>query len=197
MYVINIQWENILSHLHAYFQQLIYLIYIGHYPVAGSFYNYSIRFIDPAWGFAMGWNYAVNWLIVLPFELITAGITIAFWTDPNDTGSPSISVAVWISLFLISVCVVNILGVKGYGEVEFILGIIKLIAIVGFIILGTVINCGGVPSDNRGYIGARYWHDPGAFRNGFKGFCSVFVTASFAFGGTEMGRSSFVPLVFV
>ena len=48
-------------------------------------------------------------------------------------------------------------------------------------------NCGGVPSDNRGYIGARYWHDPyQAFRNGFKGFCSVFVTASFAFGGTEL-----------
>jgi amino acid transporter len=31
-----------------------------------------------------------------------------------------------------------------------------------------------------------YWHDPGAFRNGFKGFCSVFVTAAFAFGGTEL-----------
>lgn len=43
-----------------------------------------------------------------------------------------------------------------------------------------------MPTDDRGYIGARYWHDPGAFRNGFKGFCSVFVTASFAFGGTEM-----------
>jgi amino acid transporter len=31
-----------------------------------------------------------------------------------------------------------------------------------------------------------YWHDPGAFRHGFKGFCSVFVTAAFAFGGTEL-----------
>jgi amino acid transporter len=48
------------------------------------------------------------------------------------------------------------------------------------------VDCGGVPTDDRGYIGAKYWHHPGAFRNGFKGFCSVFVTASFAFGGTEM-----------
>ena len=48
------------------------------YPVAGSFFYYSVRFIDPAWGFAMGWNYALNWLVVLPFELTTAGITIAF-----------------------------------------------------------------------------------------------------------------------
>ncbi|KAH6683256.1 amino acid permease/ SLC12A domain-containing protein [Halenospora varia] len=156
------------------------------YPVAGSFYNYSIRFIDPAWGFAMGWNYAMNWLIVLPFELTTAGITIAFWTDPNDTGTPSISVGVWITIFLVMVTAINFFGVKGYGEVEFVLGLIKVIAIIGFIILGIIIDCGGVPTDTRGYIGAKYWHNPGAFRNGFKGFCSVFVTASFAFGGTEL-----------
>lgn len=62
----------------------------------------------------------------------------------------------------------------------------KIVACVGFIILGIIINCGGVPTDNRGYIGGRYWHDPGAFRNGFKGFCSVFVTAAFSFGGTEL-----------
>ncbi|CZR53389.1 probable GAP1-General amino acid permease [Phialocephala subalpina] len=156
------------------------------YPVAGSFYNYSIRFIDPAWGFAMGWNYAMNWLVVLPFELTTAGITIAFWTDPNNTGTPSVNVGVWITIFLLLVCVINIFGVKGYGEVEFVLGCVKVVAIIGFIILGVIIDCGGVPTDTRGYIGAHYWHDPGAFRNGFKGFCSVFVTASFAFGGTEL-----------
>ena len=52
--------------------------------------------------------------------------------------------------------------------------------------MGIIIDCGGVPSDNRGYIGAHYWHKPGAFRNGFQGFCSVFVTAAFAFGGTEL-----------
>jgi amino acid transporter len=156
------------------------------YPVAGSFYNYSIRFIDPAWGFAMGWNYALNWIVVLPFELTVAGATIAFWTDPNDTGHPSISVGVWITIFLVLVTAINFFGVKGYGEVEFWLGITKVVAIIGFIIVGVVINCGGVPTDTRGYIGAKYWHDPGAFRNGFKGFCSVFVTASFAFGGTEL-----------
>ena len=27
------------------------------YPVSGGFYTYSTRFIDPTWGFAMGWNY--------------------------------------------------------------------------------------------------------------------------------------------
>jgi len=81
---------------------------------------------------------------------------------------------------------IQIFGVRGYGEVEFVLSIIKVIACTGFIIFGIIVDCGGVPSDPRGYIGAKYWHDPGAFRNGFRGFCSVFVTAAFAFGGTEL-----------
>ena len=41
-------------------------------------------------------------------------------------------------------------------------------------------------TDPRGYIGGKYWYEPGAFRNGFQGFCAVFVTAAFAFGGTEL-----------
>ena len=55
---------------------------------------------------------------------------------------------------------------------------IKITAIVGFIILGIVIDCGGVSTDKRGYIGAHYWHNPGAFNNGFKGFVSVFTNAA-------------------
>jgi len=46
------------------------------------------------------------------------------------------------------------------------------------------LNCGGGADGD--YIGGRYWHDPGAFHNGFKGLCSVFVTAAFAFAGTEL-----------
>jgi yeast amino acid transporter len=111
------------------------------YPVNGSFYNYSIRFIDPAWGFAMGWNYAMSWLVVLPFELTAAGITIRYWTDLN--------VGIWITIFLVFVTLINIAGVRGYGEVEFVLGLIKVIAIIGFIILGIIIDCGGVPTDTR------------------------------------------------
>jgi amino acid transporter len=51
-------------------------------------------------------------------------------------------------------------------------------------LLGIVINIGGTQTE--GYIGGKYWVDPGAFHNGFKGLCSVFVTAAFAFAGTEL-----------
>jgi amino acid transporter len=154
------------------------------YPVNGAFYTYVVRFVDPAWGFAMGWDYAISWLTVLPFELTAASITIQFWrTDIN--------VGVWITVFLVVLSVIQIFGVRGYGEVEFVLSIIKILACIGFIILGIVINCGGtsktaVNPDYKHYLGAHYWHDPGAFNNGFNGFCGVFVVAAFAFGGTEL-----------
>lgn len=156
----------------------------------------------------MGWNYALNWLIVLPFELTAAGATLRFWTDlPDGSKNPNYNVGIWITVFLVLVTIINIVGVKGYGEVEFVLGCMKVTAIIGFIILGIIIDCGGVPTDSRyaflslflnsfeiiwltnfvrGYIGGRYWQDPGAFQNGFPGFCSCFVVASFAFGGTEL-----------
>ncbi|EXJ58016.1 hypothetical protein A1O7_05439 [Cladophialophora yegresii CBS 114405] len=149
------------------------------YPVNGGFYTYITRFVDPSLGFAVGWDYAIGWLTVLPFELTAASITIQYWRD-------DIHVSVWITVFLVFLILVQVFGVLGYGEVEFALSMIKIIACIGFIIFGIVVDCGGVPSDNRGYIGARYWHNPGAFQNGFKGFCTVFVTAAFAFGGTEL-----------
>ena len=55
-------------------------------------------------------------------------------------------------------------------------------------IIAFVLVLGGGPSDGmyNEYWGARLWYEPGAFANGFKGFCSVFVTAAFAFSGTEL-----------
>ncbi|KAL9045009.1 MAG: hypothetical protein Q9214_001895 [Letrouitia sp. 1 TL-2023] len=146
-------------------------------PVAGSFSAYSTRFLDPAWGFAMGWNYALQWLVVFPLEVVSAAITVDYW-DSN------ISPAAWVGIFLTAIITINLFGVKGYGEAEFILSIIKVIAVVGFIILGITLDVGG--GKNGEYIGGRHWQVPGAFNNGFKGLCSVLVTAAFAFAGTEL-----------
>lgn len=35
-------------------------------------------------------------------------------------------------------------------------------------------------------LGVKYWYDPGAAKNGWVGFCSVLVTAAFAYSGSEM-----------
>lgn len=131
----------------------------------------------------MGWDYAIQWLTVLPFEIATATLTLEYWK-----ASRNLNHAVWVTVFLVMLGIIQIFGIRGYGETEFILSIIKITACTGFIILAIIINCGGVPTDNRGYIGGRYWVGEGqqAFLNGFPGFCSVFVTAAFAYGGTEL-----------
>ncbi|KAE9381392.1 amino acid permease [Stipitochalara longipes BDJ] len=149
------------------------------FPVAGSFSAYSTRFLDPSWGFAMGWNYALQWLVVLPLEIIAASITINYWDEGR-----SYPHAIFVSVFLILIISINLFGVKGYGEAEFVFAIVKIIAVIGYIIMGIILNVGGGP--NEGYIGGKYWSNPGAFNNGFKGLCSVFVTAAFAFAGTEL-----------
>lgn len=60
-------------------------------------------------GFAVGWDYAIGWLTVLPFELIAASITIQYW---NST----LNVGIFIAIFLVALCLVQIFGVRGYGE---------------------------------------------------------------------------------
>lgn len=147
------------------------------FPVAGSFSAYSTRFLDPAWGFAMGWNYAMQWLVVLPLEVVAAAITVNYWNS-------RISPAAWVAIFLTIIISINMFGVKAYGEAEFIFSIVKVVAVIGFILLGIILDIGGGPGGS--YIGGSYWHIFGAFNNGFKGLCSVFVTAAFAFAGTEL-----------
>jgi yeast amino acid transporter len=125
----------------------------------------------------MGWNYAIGWMTVFPFELVAAGLTVRFW----DSKIPP---AVFITIFWVAVVFINLMGVRGYGEAEFIFSLIKVAAVIGFIILGIVIDAGGSPSGIK--YGTTNWRNPGSFNNGFKGICSVFVTAAFAFAGTEL-----------
>nr|BAA03148.1 unnamed protein product [Schizosaccharomyces pombe] len=146
------------------------------FPINGSFHTYGTRFIHPSWGFTLGWNYLASFLATYPLELITASICLQFWININS--------GIWITVFIALLCFVNMFGVRGYGEVEFFVSSLKVMAMVGFIICGIVIDCGGVRTDHRGYIGATIFRK-NAFIHGFHGFCSVFSTAAFSYAGTE------------
>jgi amino acid transporter len=115
--------------------------------------------------------------------LTVAGFTVQYWD-----GAKGVSVAVWITIFYLFIIFINIFGTLGYAEEEFWSAIIKLGATIVFMIIAFVLVLGGGPSSGQydEYWGARYWYDPGAFKNGFKGFCSIFVTAAFSFSGTEL-----------
>ncbi|KAG8744203.1 hypothetical protein FRC12_014864 [Ceratobasidium sp. 428] len=163
------------------------------FPVSGGFVHYASRFIDPAVGFALGVNYWYCYGIALPVELTAAAIVIQYWNT-------SINVAAWITIQYVLVLIINFLGVRWYGEFEFWFSAIKITTIVGLIILGIAIDCGAGPA-STGYIGFRYWKDPGPFNQiaihhgadvipgawgRFLAFWGVFIQAAFSFIGTEI-----------
>ncbi|KAH3684628.1 hypothetical protein WICPIJ_004384 [Wickerhamomyces pijperi] len=147
------------------------------YPVSGAFSAHSTKFIEPSFGFAIGWNYAIFWMVVLPAEIIAASLTLQFW---NDTINP----VAWVTIFYVFVMSINLFGVRGYGEAEYIFTMIKMVAIIGFLILGIVLVCGGGPT--HGFVGGMYYRNPGPFTHGFKGVCTVFITAAYSLGGSEL-----------
>lgn len=83
------------------------------YPINGAFTMYICRFIDPSWGFACGWQYAISWLTVLPFEISAACNIIHYWS-----GAQGVNNAAWITPLLAALVAIQFFGVKGYGEVS-------------------------------------------------------------------------------
>jgi amino acid transporter len=155
-------------------------------PIPGGHIKLAERFVDPAFSFAMGWNYWYNWTIVSPAEISAAALLINYWNQ-------SVNDSVWVVMCLAVVLTINMLGAGAYGEAEFVFASIKVITITGLIILGIVIDLGGGPNHDR--IGFRYWKDPGPFvqyngiagaKGRFLGWWAVLSQAAFSFIGTEI-----------
>ncbi|KAF7375921.1 putative amino-acid permease PB1C11.02 [Mycena sanguinolenta] len=139
---------------------------------AGSFNAYTARFFSPSYAFALSWNYWFNDAVSVASDLTAAQLVLQFWTSSEYTWV--ISLVFWV--FLVGV---NATHVKAYGELEYWLSSLKVATVLLFIVLGVFVN---INSD----IGLSNWRIPGApFVGGFGGFARVFVTASFAYGGTE------------
>ncbi|KAJ1658245.1 hypothetical protein IWQ61_002481 [Dispira simplex] len=146
-------------------------------PVAGSFNTYGSRFVDPAFGFALGWNYWISWTITVSTELVATGMVIQFWL-PNITG------IIWSALAMAIMFLLNAVSVKGYGEAEYWFSMIKITAVVIFIIVG-VFTASGVLGGHK--YGFQNWTgDAGAFPNGVGGIVQSFLVSGFSFQGTEL-----------
>ncbi|KAG8910682.1 hypothetical protein FRC01_006197, partial [Tulasnella sp. 417] len=83
-------------------------------PHKKGFSGYASRFVDPALGFALGWNYLFKYLIVTPNNLSAAGIVIRYWDK-----QAKVHIAVWMTIFIVLVLLINLLGIRFFGELEF------------------------------------------------------------------------------
>ncbi|KAI6097676.1 general APC amino acid permease [Pisolithus croceorrhizus] len=166
-------------------------------PVAGSFAHYAHRWVDGATGFAVGWIYFFTNAVTIPAEIAGAELLISYW---NVNPRP------YVVLILGVTCLVNIFGVRYFGEgvfspqllrdnlnydsVEFWFSIVKLTMIAILILISIVIDLGGAPDHRR--LGFQYWKNPGPFTAGvphgyqFLGFMSAVIQAAAAFQGIEI-----------
>ncbi|CAI2690677.1 amino acid permease [Apilactobacillus kunkeei] len=146
-------------------------------PVSGSFAAYAGKYVDPALGFAMGWNYWFNWAITVAVDISTAALVMKFWL-PHMPG--------WIfsAITLALILCVNALSVKSFGETEFWMSLIKVITIFIFLAVG-VLTIFGIMGGH--YIGlSNFTYKQAPFVGGIPMILAVFVVAGFSFQGTEL-----------
>ncbi|EIT74542.1 amino acid permease/ SLC12A domain-containing protein [Aspergillus flavus] len=151
-------------------------------PVTGSFVRHAELLVDPALAFAIGWNVVYGSFLAVPSEISAAVVLIQYWTDINA--------AVWVTILIIVSATVAITLVRVYGEIEFFFALLKLLLVVFVVILGLVIDLGGIPGKPR--LGFHYWKEglfveyiaTGAWGR-FLGFWAVMTNAVYSFSGVE------------
>lgn len=152
-------------------------------PMDKSFSGYAAKYVDPAYGYATGWNYFYKYSINLGAELSAIGLVIQYWR-------PDLNAGIFISVFLVVLMTFNYFSVRYFGEVEFWGSVTKLLVLFICYVTAIVITSGGGPKHQS--IGFQYWREnafveylvPGATGR-FLGFWACTVQSCFAYTGSE------------
>lgn len=149
-------------------------------PVAGSFGEYATQYLGPLAGFLTGWTYALEMVVVCLADVTAFGVYMGFWF-------PGVPRWVWVLSIIFFIGAINLLSVKVFGEVEFWLSLVKVLAIIAMIAGGIAILMWGSSTGHEEQSGiANLWNDGGFFPHGLAGFVGSFMIVMFAFGGTEI-----------
>ena len=147
-------------------------------PDTGSFSTYADRAIGHWAGFTIGWLYWWFWVLVIPLEAVAAGTILHAWFP--DT-------AIWVFTLVITLLLTatNLFSVKNYGEFEFWFALIKVLAIIGFIVLGLMAIFGLLSTSQ--VSGVAHLSDTiGFMPNGMGAVLAAMLTTMFSFMGTEI-----------
>lgn len=147
-------------------------------PTSGSFSTYATRFVDPALGFALGWNYWYNWAITIAAEISAVSIIMKYWF-------PDSSSILWTVLFIAVVLTFNLLSVKAYGESEYWFAMIKVATVIIFIIVSFLMIF-GILGGNDPVGFSNFFVEDAPFNGGLMAMFGIFLAAGFSFQGTEM-----------
>lgn len=84
-------------------------------PLPSGFTGYAHRFVDPALGFSLGWNYWFKYIIVTPNNLTAFSLVIQYWVT-RDKVNPG----AFIAIALVAIILINYFGIRFFGEFEFL-----------------------------------------------------------------------------
>ena len=146
------------------------------HPAAGSFGLYGEMYLHPWAGFAMRYAYWICVVVVIGSEVAAAAIYCKLWF-------PQVPALVWIGAFSALLVGINVVSVKSFGTFEYWLAMIKVVTIVVFLILGTMLIFGiFFPRVGVG----NYTGRGGFLPNGWTGVGLGVVMAIFSFLGLEV-----------
>ncbi|MBY4898525.1 amino acid permease [Cupriavidus sp. AU9028] len=149
-------------------------------PVSGSFATYGARYVDEGFGFALGWNYWYNWAVTIAVELAAAQLVMQYWF-PDTPG------VLWSALFLGLMFALNAISVRGFGEAEYWFALIKVVTVIAFIVIGTLMIFGIMRGDFSHAQGlANLTAGDAPFVGGLPALIGVAMIAGFSFQGTEL-----------
>jgi L-asparagine transporter-like permease len=171
----------ILSYAIAGFAALIVVFSLSEmavaHPAAGSFGVYAEAYLNPWAGFMVRYTYWLAQVIAIGGEAVAAGVYMTYWF-------PNIPVWMWSVGFAGGLLYVNSRSVANFGRFEYWFALIKVVAIVFFIILGlsAIFGIGSAPVGLHNVVGL-----PGGFvPNGFGGIWMAVIVGIFSFFGIEV-----------
>jgi L-asparagine transporter-like permease len=147
------------------------------HPVAGAFGVYAENYLNPWAGFSVRATYGVAQVIAIGAEVTAAGIYISFWF-------PNVPQWIWVVLLSASLVALNSMKVNHLGEFEYWFAMVKVGAIVAFIIVGLSLILG---AGSEGAMGvANLTRHGGFFPEGWKGvWLSLTITVT-SYMGVEI-----------
>ena len=99
------------------------------HPVPGAFGVYAEKYLNPWAGFSVRATYAVAQIIAIGAEVTAAGQYIAYW-------QPHVPQWIWVVVISAALVALNSMRVNYLGEFEYWFAMIKVAAIVAFVIVG-------------------------------------------------------------
>jgi L-asparagine permease len=127
-----------------------------HRPTSGAFVSYMREFFGEKAAFVTGWLYWLNWGLTGIAELSAVGLYVQFWFPTMPTWAT-------VLIALAVVLTINLLSARAFGEFEFWASILKVGAIVAFLVVGTVLVLGKMDVGGHEAGFQNLYSNPGGF----------------------------------